>query len=126
MRTLLNICLITLFVSPFASCAYFGFLHYPQEVQRFERGEYSLVIEERPSQMLFAPELVFGSLHNNTSLDVALLRGGELIERKTLVEGRDLPIDHLPVKAVWGARDVVIREPQRGETVRFEIPRGGA
>jgi hypothetical protein len=76
--------------------------------------------------MLIAPELIFGSLHNNTAIDATLLRGKKPVETKTLVRGEDLPSDHLPVEVVWGKNYVVVREPWKGDTVRFDIPGDGA
>lgn len=105
-----------------ARYAQVGLMHYPKEVQRSAQGQHIVIVEARPTDFILQPELLFGSLHNNTSIDVSLYMGETRIARETLIKGGDLPDDHLPVEIIWTDENVAIREPHESNVIRFQLP----
>jgi hypothetical protein len=119
-----KVLLLLLVLLPLGSCSYFWFVGYPQEAQRSTVGSYTIIVSVAPTWFL-SPELAFGSIHNNTRIDVALLRGRDQVAKTMLVSGEDLPMDHLPVKVVWSKGTVTVTEPKRDKSVSFKVPGSG-
>ena len=124
MRILLTTILLLLLL-PLGSCSYFWLLGYPREAQREAHGEYVLIVYTVPT-MFTSPELVFGSLHNNTTINVALFQGATRLAAADLVTGEDLPRDHLPVATSWSDDEVSVTEPKYGRSITFALPGRGA
>ena len=116
--------LLVLLLLPFASCSYFYYSKYPTEVQREDHGNYTLVVSASPTTLL-SPELVVGSIHNNTSIVVAVYKGDMKISEETLVSGEDMPHDHLPVEVSWSDTSITVMEPKYGNSVVLSLTGGG-
>ena len=108
-----------------SSWCYFALVGFPKEIQRVEKGDYSVVAYAEPTSRL-NPLLMSGVLFNNTSVSVALFRNGAKVQEVELLNGEDRPSYHLPLEATWGTGGVEIREPTQGRSVFLAFPVGGA
>ena len=122
MRTFLSLLVLTVAL-PLGSCNYFWYFGYPKEVQRESNGDLSVVALASPTARA-SPSLVFGSLHNNTTISVSLARGGKTVATSVLLSGEDMPHYHLPLSVQWGGNSVTVREPHYGKHLVLRVPGG--
>lgn len=105
---------------PLGSCSYFWFVAYPVEVQRVTYGSYFVVVHLAPTWFL-SPELMFGSVHNNTKIVVSVVHRNVKLAEAILLAGEDLPTDHLPLVIRWSSGSVTITENKLGKSITFDV-----
>ena len=105
-----------LFLLPLGRCSYVNYVLYPQEVQRDSKNGYVVRLETSPDpgSWLLTPEVLFGYLHSITRVTVVFEAQDGSSQRKVLVQGGDLPEDHVPAEIVWKNESVLIREKAGG------------
>ena len=113
---ILKILVCGLVLLPLSSCSYFWFSAYPKEVERHSDGPYSIVAYASPSSFLF-PSLLFGSIMDNTTIEVALVRNDIELVRSELVAWGDMQQDHLPLRVSWASQSVTVTEPKYGRSL---------